>query len=96
MLETATLQSTLKTFYSPFKLLGVPIGKRMTAITCGSNKVWVHSPIALDDVTIKVLRNMGNITWVICPNLFHHLHVKAFKDIFPECQLLVFMVLKKK
>ena len=62
MLKTSTLQSTLKTFHSPFKLAGVPIGNRMTAITCSSNKVWVHSPIPLDDTTIQSLRNMGDIT----------------------------------
>ena len=96
MLETFTLKSTLKTFYSPFKLLGVPIGKRMTAITCISNKVWVHSPIELNDASIQLLRNMGNITWVICPNLFHYLHVNAFQNIFPECQLFGVNGIEKK
>ena len=87
MIHSKTFCSTLTTFEAPFNLAGVPIGNRMTVITCPNNKVWIHSPVLLTQDMIDHLNELGEVCWAVCPNLFHYLHAYKFLEHFPDCQL---------
>ena len=79
--------SGLITVTTPFKMMGVEIGNRMTIIQCENQGLWVHSPVQLDDHTIKVINDFGHVKWVVAPSLFHYLHVWSFRNIFNDNQL---------
>jgi len=68
----------------PFKLMGAPIGNRCTIVRLSSGKLWVHSPVAIDESDAEAIRALGEVQFVVAPNNFHHLHVRSFKEFFPN------------
>ena len=59
----------------------------MTIIQCENQGLWVHSPVQLDDHTIKVINDFGHVKWVVAPSLFHYLHVWSFRNAFNDNHL---------
>lgn len=56
---------------APQRFFGLEMGTRMTVLEL-SGGLLVHSPVALDPSSIA---HLGELRWVIAPNLFHHLYV---------------------
>ncbi|BAZ27470.1 hypothetical protein NIES4073_83890 [Kalymmatonema gypsitolerans NIES-4073] len=73
----------------PLKYWGLEVGTRMTVIGLTTGKLIVISPIQSDKTTIKQLNEIGNVAYIIAPNLYHHLFVYDFKSIHQEAQLWV-------
>jgi Domain of unknown function (DUF4336) len=71
----------------PLKYWGLEVGTRMTVIRLTTNELIIISPIQADESTIIQLNEIGNITYIIAPNLYHHLFVSNFKSIYPKAQL---------
>lgn len=65
---------------APQKMLGVPLGTRMTVLQLDGS-VLVHSPVAVDPAIITPL---GTLRWAVAPNTFHHLHVGPWIDAGAE------------
>lgn len=68
----------------PQKVLGVEFGHRMTVVQLSSGDLWVHSPVALDQVTKNDIRELGTPRYFVAPNAFHdmywHPYFQAFQD----------------
>jgi hypothetical protein len=71
----------------PLKFWGVEVGTRMTLIRLTNGELVAISPIDCDRQTIKQINELGNITVIIAPNLYHHLFVAEFKAIYPDAQI---------
>jgi hypothetical protein len=73
----------------PFKYLGLEVGTRMTIIRLLNGELIIISPIETDDQTINQLNAIGKVTYIIAPNLYHHLFISKFKAIYPEAKLWI-------
>ncbi|MFH7028572.1 MAG: DUF4336 domain-containing protein [Heteroscytonema crispum UTEX LB 1556] len=73
----------------PLKYWGLEVGTRMTVIRLTTNELIVISPIQADKTTIIQLNEIGNVAYIIAPNLYHHLFVSNFQAIYPKAQLWV-------
>lgn len=56
---------------APQRFAGIELGARMTVLELEGG-LLVHSPVAVDP---SVVASLGEVRWVVAPNLFHHLHV---------------------
>jgi Domain of unknown function (DUF4336) len=73
----------------PLKYLGLEVGTRMTVIRLTTNELIIISPIQTDETTIIQLNEIGNVAYIIAPNLYHHLFLSSFQAIYPKAQLWV-------
>jgi len=71
----------------PLKYLGLDVGTRMTVIRLTTNELIVISPIQIDHTTIEQLKEIGEVSYIIAPNLYHHLFAVNFKNIYPKAKL---------
>jgi Domain of unknown function (DUF4336) len=71
----------------PFKYFGLEVGNRMTIIRLTSRYLVAISPIKIDAITIKQIALIGEVKYIIAPNLYHHLFIKDFRSIYPDAQL---------
>lgn len=72
------LDELLTVFSAPFRLFGTEFGNRMTVVSLPSGKLWVHSPVSIDQELSETLRSMGEFSYIVSPNLFHHLRLKKW------------------
>jgi hypothetical protein len=68
----------------PARFWGVETGSRMTVVRLAGGGLFVHSPVALDPATRRAVDALGPVRAVVAPSVFHHLHVAAWKDAYPE------------
>jgi hypothetical protein len=80
----------------PLKYFGFEVGTRMTVIHLSSNKLMVISPIKLDNSTINDLNQLGEVIYIVVPNLYHHLFVAEFQSYYPHAKLLAVSGLERK
>lgn len=71
----------------PLKYLGLNVGTRMTVIRLTTGELIVISPIQLDNTTIHQINDIGDVSYIIAPNLYHHLFASSFKAIYPKAKL---------
>ncbi|MBF2004516.1 MAG: DUF4336 domain-containing protein [Chlorogloeopsis fritschii C42_A2020_084] len=71
----------------PFKYFGLSVGTRMTVIRLVTGELVVISPIQVDDATIHQLNELGNVSHIIAPNLYHYLFTANFKALYPSAIL---------
>jgi Domain of unknown function (DUF4336) len=71
----------------PFKYFGLEVGNRMTIVRLNTGELIAISPIKIDDKTIEQITLLGQIKYIIAPNLYHHLFIKDFRSIYPEAKL---------
>jgi hypothetical protein len=58
----------------PQRFLGLEVGARMTVLQLADG-LLVHSPVGVDPASLAPL---GDLRWVLAPNLLHHLYVAPF------------------
>ncbi len=80
----------------PLKYFGLEVGTRMTVIRLTSGKLMVISPIEMDDATINELNQLGEVIYIVAPNLYHHLFVADFKLCYPHAKLWAVSGLERK
>lgn len=71
----------------PLKYFGLDVGTRMTVIRLKNGELVIISPIQTDDEIIHQINQVGQVTYIICPNLYHHLFVTDFQKIYPKAKL---------
>ena len=49
--------------------------------------LWVHSPIKLDDAIAAEVEALGPVRHLVAPNCFHHLHMGAASERWPEAKV---------
>lgn len=71
----------------PLKYFGLEVGTRMTVIRLNDDRLMVISPIRTDEALIHQLNQLGDVGYIVVPNLYHHLFVAQFKQIYPNAEL---------
>lgn len=69
------------------KMLMIPFQTRMTVIRLPENKLWLHSPVALNEKRISLVGELGDVSYIVAPNLFHHLFIENWLKRFPLAKL---------
>lgn len=69
------------------KYLGLQVGTRMTIIRLKNCELVVISPIKVDKETINQINELGKVSIIIAPNLYHHLSISDFKSIYPDAKV---------
>ncbi len=72
---------------APFKYFGLGVGTRMTVIRLKNRELAVISPIQVDNATIRQLDELGTVSHIIAPNLYHYLFAADFKALYPKATL---------
>jgi hypothetical protein len=83
----SAIASNLWVVEQPFKYFGLEVGTRMTIIRLSRGDLVAISPIKLDRETIDRIALLGQVKYIIAPNLYHHLFIKDFRSIYPDAQL---------
>jgi len=60
----------------------------MTVIRLSDHSLVLISPIALDETLVNEIRSFGPVSYIVAPNLFHHLFLDVAKQYFPDVRLL--------
>lgn len=84
------------TVRAPFSILGLPLGCRATIVRLKDGRLWVHSPIAFSEEDTEEIAKLGEVAYVVAPNLFHHLYLRPALEKFPSARLWGPEGLKKK
>lgn len=71
----------------PLRYFGLDVGTRMTVIRLTNNELVVISPIQVDNETIDQLNEIGDVSHIIAPNLYHYLFTSNFKALYPKAML---------
>jgi len=71
----------------PLKFWKFEVGTRMTIVRLKNGNLIVFSPVQVDEETIQQIDEIGKVSYIIIPNLYHHLFVAEFQAIYPEAQL---------
>jgi hypothetical protein len=53
-----------------------------------SNSLLIHSAIALDEESMKLLDNLGSVDYLIVPNRFHRADIAVYKQRYPKALIL--------
>ncbi len=67
---------------------GVFLPVRMTVLRLSDGGLWIHSPVEIDDALAVELAAIGQVKYLVSPNLFHHLFLGTAQKRYP--QALVF------
>ena len=60
---------------------------RMTIIQMPHGQLLLHSPVPIDDGLAKEIETLGQVAWVVAPNNYHHLNLRACAQRWPDAAL---------
>ena len=85
-------RTQLASFETAQVIQGVPGGfhfpARMTAIELGAGELALISPIPIDDALAQRIAQLGKVSYLLAPNLHHHLYLGAASARYPEAAVL--------
>lgn len=81
-----SIDTNLWTATQPFRMMGLQIGARMTAVRLGSGGVLVHAPIAPTPELKAGLDAIGPVQAIVAPNSMHHLFLGPFLAAYPQAR----------
>lgn len=67
---------------------GVIFPLRMVIVRLADGTLLLHSPISIDDALAKELAELGDVSYLIAPNAFHHLYLADAADRYPDATVL--------
>lgn len=80
----------------PFRFLGLQIGTRMTVIKLSNRKLFVHSPVGLNDEIRRQFDELGKVGYVVSPNNLHHLFIGEYFEAYPDARIYASPGLREK
>lgn len=66
---------------------GIHLGVTMIVARLPSGTLWLCSPIPMDDALAAQLQELGPVSDIVAPNLFHNAWAAAAKERFPAATL---------
>jgi hypothetical protein len=66
------------------RFAGLPIRTRMTVIRLDTGALFVHSPVPLDEAGHGALAALGSVAFIVAPNRYHHLFIRAWRERYPD------------
>ncbi len=76
--------------------IGLAVPARMTAVRLEDGGLWLYSPGPMDARIAEELEGLGPVRYLVGPNRFHHLHLRAAAARFPGAGILGAPGLPKK
>jgi hypothetical protein len=67
---------------------GVRLRARTSVIRLDDGRLLVHSPAPPSDGLVKQIADLGEVSWLVVPNCFHHLGTPAAAAAFPDAKIL--------
>lgn len=83
------IDQNIWTISRPHRMMGLPVGVRMTVIRLPSGELFLHSPIELTPEIRQTLDDLGSVRYVICPNKMHHLFAGSYSAVYPSATFYV-------
>src|SRR5688500_11961837 len=68
--------------------LGFGLPARMTVLPLSPSRLAIISPIPIDDALAQRIAALGEVAFLIAPNLLHHLYLAAASARYPQAQVL--------
>ena len=72
---------------SIISFLGMRLGTRSTIIRLSDGRLWVHSPILFSIELARELDGLGEVSFLVAPNNYHHMFLKEWKEHYPKSKL---------
>ena len=72
----------------PVWFSGVRLRARTSVIRLDDGRLLVHSPAPPSDGWMKQIADLGQVSWLVVPNCFHHLGTPAAAAAFPDAKVL--------
>lgn len=82
--------------YAQVLPLGLRFPARMTALPLASGRLALVSPIPIDEARAAALGALGQVEFLIAPNLLHHLYLPDAARRYPNARVLAPSALGKK
>ena len=68
--------------------LGLNFPTRMTVLPFGEREVALVSPVPIDDQAAAAIARLGEVRYLIAPNLLHHFYLTAASKRYPNAKVL--------
>ena len=72
---------------STVRFYGVRIQTRMTVVQLSGSRLFVHSPVTLEDAIRRDLDRLGEVAFIVSPNKIHHLSIGEYIDAYPRAKV---------
>lgn len=66
---------------------GVYFPCRMVIVRLESGKLWLHSPVRLDDEAAAQIDALGEVEAIVAPNAFHHIFMAGAQERWPKAKI---------
>ena len=76
--------------------LGFQFPARMTLLPLEAGQVALVSPIPIDDTLARSIAELGEVAFLIAPNLLHHLYLDAAIQRYPQARVVAPSRLREK
>ena len=78
------IDNNLWVIEQPQRFMGLEVGTRMTVIRLQDNSLILISPLKITSDIEEELDKLGEVKYIISPNLFHYLYLAQAKVIYPN------------
>jgi hypothetical protein len=68
--------------------IGFRLPARMSVLPLASRELALVSPVPIDDAMAREIDALGEVRYLIAPNLLHHLYLGAASQRYPEARVL--------
>ncbi|HTJ45883.1 MAG TPA: DUF4336 domain-containing protein [Kofleriaceae bacterium] len=85
---SAIVDGRIWTSERPVWFSGVRLRARTSVIRLEDGRLVVHSPAPPDDDLATQLAELGEVSWLVVPNCFHHLGAPAAAAAFPNAKVI--------
>lgn len=80
----------------PIKYSGVKFSSRTTLIKLSDQSILIHSPCNISAELKDEILKLGDVSYIIAPGNFHHLHIKSAQQAFPKAKTYICQGIEKK
>ncbi|MDJ0837649.1 MAG: DUF4336 domain-containing protein [Acidobacteriota bacterium] len=77
----------LWTAAAPLKMMGLHLGTRMTVVRLQNGSLLLHSPVSTTPEIKAAVDELGSVSHIVCPNVFHHLYAGDAAAAWPDALL---------
>lgn len=70
-----------------FKTASFTLSTRMTVVRLSDGRLWLHSPVPIDEALAAELAALGPVAYLVAPNKAHHLFLAEAAERYPEAEV---------
>lgn len=70
----------------PIHFAGCDFNARMSVIRNSDAKLLLRSPCEIDSTTKDEIVALGEVTYIVAPGSYHHLHIPSAQTAFPDAE----------